>query len=70
MKFFRREHENITGHEVTITSWWDISDKTWHALAPRYVNVLYDQRGIRGKSREEAVGSLISYLADQLEDGE
>ena len=70
MKFFKREHEIITGHDITVTSWWGIGDNTWHALTPCYINVFYDWRGILGNSREEAIGNLISYLADQIEDDE
>lgn len=67
MKYFELEHDKIIGQNVTITSWWDTHDHTWHALSPKYVSVAYDWRGVTGKSREEAIGNLVSLLADYLE---
>jgi predicted RNase H-like HicB family nuclease len=67
MKYFERELERIIGYDVTITSWWDTHDETWHALSPKFVSVAHDWRGVTGKSREEAIGNLVSFLADYLE---
>ncbi len=67
MKYFEIEHDTIIGQKVTVTSWWSTGDETWHALSPIYVGTVYDWRGVIGKSRDEAVGNLISFLADYLE---
>lgn len=67
MKHWERESKKVIGQEVIITSWWDITDETWRAQSQSYKTATSDGQVVTGESREEAIGNLVSLLADYLE---
>ena len=43
---FERAKENIKGHGVMITSWYDADASTWRASAPGHLHLLRNARPV------------------------
>jgi len=61
---FERAKENIKGHGVMITSWYDADASTWRASAPGHLHLLRNARPvvITGGSRQQAIKRLSEAL--------
>lgn len=67
MIYFQREIFTVEEEKIVLTSWLDISGNFWRALAPHYLNVVHDWRGVKGETREQALDELKMRLRKLLD---
>ena len=64
MADFERIKQEISGHSVTITSWYDDSTEMWQASAPAYSHLFShpSARPIGSPTRKSAIERTINIL--------
>lgn len=69
MSEFERTKENVAGHSILMTSWFDDVKQVWHASAPAYAHLgaINAAAAHNCASRKAAVAHVTSQLADHFE---
>ena len=62
---FERIKQEVNGHSIIVTSWYDDQTQTWGAGAPAYAHVLTSARTTRpgSPSRSAAIEQVVRALA-------
>lgn len=68
MAEFERAKEQIEGHGVTVTSWFDSSKGTWLASAPGHIHMLHrrsrDADAWSGGTRQQAIKRVVDAIRE------
>jgi hypothetical protein len=65
---FERVRLEVSGHGITVTSWFDSGKQIWRANAPALLHILGTRAedAITGTTREKAIQAIQGRLSNQL----